>query len=192
MNNHLPAESHPLREVLNIANITLALPEVHGSCCGWVCLGGAKSIKYWATELIGIVDKNDTLALDQEKKLHEFSAENLLKLEKGDLDFNLLLPSDDCSLDERTTALAEWCQGFIDGIALGSKANSNLSKKLFDLGVMREILEDFSEITLAVVGADEEEVTEDAYAEIVEYVRISVQLVYDETKNFRNNFGTTQ
>ena len=44
-----------------------------------------------------------------------------------------------------------------------------------------EVLRDFAEVARAgAVGDESEETEEDAYAELVEFVRVGVQLVYDE------------
>ena len=46
---------------------------------------------------------------------------------------------------------------------------------------MGEVVRDFDEITrVDVDGGDSEEQNESAYAELVEFVRVGVQLVFDE------------
>ena len=49
-----------------------------------------------------------------------------------------------------------------------------------------EILDDFSEITKAGASKEDGEEAEQAYAELVEYIRVSAQLVYDETAGLRS------
>jgi uncharacterized protein YgfB (UPF0149 family) len=191
MNNHLHAESHPVGEVLMAAASTWDLSAAHGACCGWACLGGAGAIQAWTAELLGPVDADDALARERQRELYEFAAGVLLMLEKGDLDFNPLLPSDSAHLAERTAALAEWCQGFMHGLAAGGGADSERMKQALAQGVTQEILDDFSEISRAAVGDTSEEVSEQAYAELVEYVRVSAQLVYDETAGLRKPLEST-
>ena len=190
MNNHLSAESHPVGQVLSAASALWDVSEAHGACCGWACLGGAGAIQAWTAELLGSVAENDALAVERQRTLYEFAAVTLLQLEKGDLGFNPLLPSDDSSLDNRAAGLAEWCQGFMHGLAAGGNTDSDRVKKALDAGVTREILHDFSEITRAAVGQEAEAAAEEAYAELVEYVRVSAQLIYDETARLRKTFGT--
>ena len=38
----------------------------------------------------------------------------------GSMTFQPLLPSDDASIGDRTSALGEWCQGFLYGLGTGS------------------------------------------------------------------------
>ena len=49
---------------------------------------------------------------------------------------------------------------------------------------MQEVIADFAELTRAGINIsgeeDEPEINENAYAELMEYVRVSVQLVYEE------------
>ena len=90
--------------------------------------------------------------------------------------FNLLLPPDSRPLSLRTHALGRWCAGFLYGLALGG----------FREGAARgetaaEIMKDFYEISHAgFVTEGPDEGDETAYAEIVEYLRMSVLLLYQE------------
>jgi uncharacterized protein YgfB (UPF0149 family) len=190
MSSQISADSHPIGDVLSATNALWDVSEAHGACCGWACLGGAAAIQAWTAELLGNVDAADALAVQRQKTLYEFAAEILLKLEKGDLDFYPLLPADETPLDIRTTALAEWCQGFMHGLAAGAKDDAERAKQALEAEVTREVLEDFSQITRAAVGEDDEDeddAPEFAYAELVEYVRVSAQLVYDESAGFRKH-----
>ena len=73
----------------------------------------------------------------------------------------------------RTSALAEWCQGFLYGLGAGNIPDASRLP-----GEVGEIVRDFAEITRAGVdGAETEESNESAYAELVEFVRVGVQLL---------------
>ena len=104
--------------------------------------------------------------------------------------FALFLPPDDISIAERTASLADWCHGFMHGLVAAGGADEGPQAAVMDVPVVAEILEDFSEITKAGADPDasagEQEVAESAYAELTEYVRVSAQLVYDETAPVRN------
>jgi uncharacterized protein len=94
------------------------------------------------------------------------------------MDFRMLLPDEDASLEERAVALAAWCSGFLYGLAThGLRPMEELPEEL------REILTDFSEIGRAGVAEEEVgEAGENALAELEEYVRVGAQLVYDECR----------
>jgi hypothetical protein len=97
------------------------------------------------------------------------------------MDFQLLLPDDDAPLAERAMALSQWCQGFLYGFGTGGAVpRDRLS------GEVEEVLRDLTHISQASVetGADAEE-EEQAYTEIIEYVRAGVQLIHDELIELR-------
>jgi uncharacterized protein YgfB (UPF0149 family) len=94
----------------------------------------------------------------------------------NDADFAPLLPDDDTPLRERADALSLWCQGFLYG--LGSGTTPDPGKVSSEAG---EIIRDLTEITHVGVEADEEnEENEAAFAEVVEFVRVGVQLLFVE------------
>jgi hypothetical protein len=79
----------------------------------------------------------------------------------------------------RTEALAHWCEGFLHGL-VSSERSAELEKRLAAEPIA-DIIRDMLEMTRAVAdGADAREEEEQAYAEIVEYLRIAAQLVYEE------------
>ena len=185
MNRQSPADFEAIQRVLRVAEASWDAAEAHGACCGWACLAGANAIRAWSGELLGSIDINDSSARENQQQLFQLAADALLQLEQGDMEFALLLPPDEDALSDRVVCLAEWCQGFMHGLAAGGDAESDEVKKLFEAGEIREILDDFSQITRASVGGDAEEVSEQAYTELVEYIRMSAQLLYYETADMR-------
>jgi uncharacterized protein YgfB (UPF0149 family) len=98
-----------------------------------------------------------------------------------DMEFELLLPGDEQPIEVRTTALAQWCQGFLYG--LGAGGITDVTDLPGDAG---EVVRDFAEISRAGVDAtQEEESNEAAYAELVEFVRVGVQLLFEELAALR-------
>src|SRR5258705_12555250 len=99
------------------------------------------------------------------------------------MEFSPLLPDDDAPLAERATSLGGWCQGFLYGIGAGKLAS------VAELpGDLPEVIRDFTEISRAAVDdADSAETNEQAYVELVEFVRVSAQLVFDELAPLRED-----
>jgi len=96
-------------------------------------------------------------------------------LSGGDMDFDILIPGDDRPIEERTQALTLWCTGFLYGLGTSAADPQRLP------GELGEIVRDLTEITRADVDAsDSQEANESALAELVEFVRVGVQLVFDE------------
>jgi uncharacterized protein YgfB (UPF0149 family) len=90
--------------------------------------------------------------------------------------FEPLLPPDDADLAARVEALGTWAQGFLYGFgAAGPFPRGTLPAEI------TEVLSDFAEVARAgSVGMETVEVEEEAYAELVEFMRVGVQLVFDE------------
>jgi uncharacterized protein YgfB (UPF0149 family) len=112
--------------------------------------------------------------------LDELVSASSKMLESEELTFRPLLPSDDEPLAEQVEAVAAWCQGFLSGVGSTAPAAARSAAEGAALG---EILRDFAEISRA--GLSEEEAggldePDFALAEIQEYVRVSVQIVFEE------------
>ncbi|HIA92602.1 MAG TPA: UPF0149 family protein [Gammaproteobacteria bacterium] len=108
--------------------------------------------------------------------------ETLEKLNDTEMTFYPLLSPDSASLTDRTGSLSSWCQGFIDGVGIAI-AQKNVPIDSAGQDIIGEIIEDFSQISkltsASVMNQDEEEL---AYMEVVEYVRVGVQLIFEEMK----------
>jgi uncharacterized protein YgfB (UPF0149 family) len=116
--------------------------------------------------------------------LNALAVASATTLEAGDMSFQPLLPGDDESLEQRTVALAAWCQGFNYGLALAVRIGD--ADQVLKHETVAEIVRDFAE--LAQLGHVEDEIEgegEVAWAELVEYVRVSVQLLYEELAGVR-------
>lgn len=102
----------------------------------------------------------------------------LMEETRQDLDagmrFELLLPGDEESLDERTSSLADWARGFVLALLRGDEsAVTGLG------GDSGEFLQDLIKIGEARPGGQTEE-DERALVEIEEYIRVGVQLVFED------------
>ena len=119
-------------------------------------------------------------------------------LASADLEFTPLLPEDDSELDARVEELALWCHAFLSGLAFGGLSLPEGSTRLpVDSDAeaatetsLEEIVKDFAAISRAGLSAGELSDPTDAdfaLAEIVEYVRVSVQIVLEEIADTRGN-----
>ena len=103
--------------------------------------------------------------------------------------FTPLLPDDTDSTSRRTEAIAHWSEGFLHGLV--SAGQTDDVKARLGADPVADIIKDMLQITRAVVDEDEnEESSEEAYTEIVEYLRVATQLVYEELDEIRS--GTEQ
>jgi uncharacterized protein YgfB (UPF0149 family) len=168
-----------VEQALRTAGALSAPAEIHGELCGSMCLLGKEAEPSWAAHILA--DGHEPRAAELLKIL---ASRTWGELEEGDISFRLLLPSDDRSLELRADSLSLWCQGFLHG--LGAGENQGQLKFVYQRGVTKEIIRDFSEITRAAFDESEtEEEAEAAYTELVEYVRVCVQLVFEEFYRIR-------
>ena len=151
--------------------------EAHGTLAGCLCGASGYRFEDWLREILpeGRAERAARAVLQE---LFGATASALIQ---PDMEFELLLPADAESLALRTQALAEWCQGFLYGLGAGSiPAASELP------GEVGELVRDFIEITRAEVDEGQDaEANENAYAELVEFVRVGVQLLFEELADAR-------
>jgi len=154
--------------------------EAHGTLAGSLCTAVCYRFEDW---LLEILPDGRAQAAAAAAALRELYARTAQALVGDDPDFDLLLPEEEQPIDARTAALAQWCQGFLYG--LGSRVIQDASRLPGDAG---EVVRDLSEITrVGVDSGDDEESSESAYTELVEFVRVGVQLVFAELEPVRGH-----
>lgn len=152
--------------------------EFHGMVCGALCVYDREQVD--GRQLLETTDPAQALqrAAGSEEGLGEVVDAALAALQDVDNGFTPLLPADEAELAPRVRALVSWCEGFLFGLA--SRRGVNLEACSEEL---QEIVRDFTEFTKAGFEAgDDQEMEEAAYAELVEYIRVGVQLVFIEFK----------
>jgi uncharacterized protein len=155
-------------DVLATAGSLADAAEAHGSLCGALCS----------------MSPSDESAAMIEKV---FTATATSFGEQG-MEFEPLLPDDESPLNGRANALALWCTGFLYG--LGTGHISDLEALNGDVG---EIVRDFTEISRATGDdADADESNEQAYAELVEFIRVAAQVVFEELLPLRRQVYPAQ
>ena len=178
MNETVTVTYDRMQAALQAADADSGAAESHGLICGILCAAGTSDPALWLDHLLGAGNTDRAMAQSAQLLLTELYSETLLHLNDGDLGLVLLLPEDDTPLPLRSKALGEWCQGFLYGLALGGVREDGVRK-----GNVGEIMHDFYEISNTRFEhelTDEDEET--AYAEIVEYVRMSVLLCHEELR----------
>jgi len=164
-----------LRESLSAAGAVVALAELHGGVCGALSAGGVDAARRWLADSLDDAEVGASPAAVADD-LEEIISTSAKMLDDAELRFEPLLPSDDAPLAEQVEALAAWCQGFLSGVGTTAPA-------AVDSEALGEILRDFAEISRAGLSDDEaagHDQPDFALAEIHEYVRVSVQLAFEE------------
>ena len=166
-----------IQSTLSASHALADAAEAHGTLAGALCALVPYRLEDWLAEILpdGVAGASADPAL---KTLYHAT---VASLSDRQMDFDLLIPADDRPIEERTQALTAWCSGFLYG--LGTSGAADPQRLPGDLG---EIVRDLTEITHADVDAnDSAEANESALAELVEFVRVGVQLVFDELEPLR-------
>ena len=164
-----------LQTALSLAGLELSAAEVHGVLCGSICsqmkTGAAPDLHRLLTA--GAEVSAGSLAPLQ-GQLENLLQETVQNLYGGQGGFDLLLVDDEQALPLRVQSLADWCRGFLIGL---------LNNEEFAIdqlgGDTAEIARDMIAISQAEAGVHGEDDEWD-FAEVEEYVRVGVQLIFEE------------
>jgi uncharacterized protein YgfB (UPF0149 family) len=172
-------------DVLATAGSLADAAEAHGSLCGALCSMSPYKMQDWINEILpdGAALSDESTAMIE----RVFTATATSFGEQG-MEFAPLLPDDEAPLNGRANALALWCTGFLYG--LGTGHISDLEALNGDVG---EIVRDFTEISRATGDdAEADESNEQAYAELVEFIRVAAQVVFEELLPLRRQVYPAQ
>lgn len=164
-----------LEAALESAGAECGAAESHGLLCGIICAAGKSDEAQWLEQVLGEENTLSAAARAARDLLVSLYSRSLLQLNDTDLGLELLLPDDAATLFERSMALAEWCQGFLYGLAMGGVRDDPEST-----GHVAEIMHDMFDISQARPEQVISEEEESAYMEIAEYVRMCVLLCHEE------------
>lgn len=160
-----------LSEALNDTTRKLHAAEVHGLLSGLICGKPHEISTAWETLITSPEDQ---------PKVHQVLTA-LYHSTRSQLvdflfEFDLVLPEDSVQLSARAESLALWVQGFLTGLKLADvpltgREASDLTEALNDLIEIAQM--NYEQVL-------ETEEDEQAFAELVEYVRMVVVFVYQE------------
>lgn len=154
----------------------LSPAELHGCLCG--LLGGG----FGGDEEALLAELEQTLDVSLHGSLADGVASlrsvAIASLGEGSFDFQPLLPEDELELSQRIEAMAQWCRGFLSGYAQARVKSEGQGDAV--LPDSAEALRDFAAIAQAVLDDEEdqdENAAEDAYYELLEYLRVAAMNV---------------
>lgn len=157
-------------------NAATEAAESQGLLCGILSAMGRIDKTSWLQQVLGeAVPQGDELIEEVRGQLEAVFSETMEALYDEEYGFELFLPDDDVSLDERLAALSEWCQGFLLGFSMRSLDSIE--------GEAREeiesLIEDFVGLThIDLESGDAAEDDETSYFEITEYIRMGVIFIF--------------
>lgn len=180
-----------LNDALRRCGVSWDAAQAHGLLSSRLAVGGADAGTGWLQQVLQEADESDALRTECEGLLNTLFQDTLRRLSERLSEFEPLLPDDSDSASLRASALARWCEAFLHGLV--SIDHGVALKQRLAKDPLADIIRDMLQLTRA--AADEEsddETNEAAYAEIVEYVRVAVQLAYEELAEFRGRSGNPQ
>lgn len=143
--------------------------QAHGVVCG--ILAANSTMTDWEKIITGGDENGGTREL-----LHVVYDGSSQQLKDFLFEFQLLLPNEEESLQDRAEALSLWCQGFLTGLKAAGESVEGRGH-----GEASEAIADMVEVAKMeyeeVVDTEEDET---AYLELVEYVRMAVILIYQD------------
>lgn len=157
----------------------------HGLLASRLAVTGADGILDWMSYVLEGTDSGNALCKECEGLLSALAQISSARLSERQSAFSPLLPDDAAGLDERALALGHWCEGYLHGLV--SVQHSNALKKKLAEDPIADIIKDFLQLTRASVGDAVDESTEESYVELVEYLRVASQLVFEELAEFRQS-----
>jgi yecA family protein len=164
-----------IQDILSHVQSPYTAEDSHGMLCAMLIVNNSLQCKRWVDEICTQSEEGLSLDAVSHDTLCELYEHTKQELNDTLLNFTLLIPEDDNSLNTRVTSLKKWCDGFLFGLALaGVKDLTHVPEDSM------EILQDITSISQASEDEEEEEMNEVAYSDIVEYVRMGILLINEE------------
>lgn len=168
-----PAYSR-LEQALTRIDCDYSPAEAQGIACGLLVINQSIDPTNWL-KLLVTGDPKDFYVQEARQLLRELFATTRQQMNGVDLDFALFLP-EDTELALQVDAMQAWCQGF--GLGLASAGIKDFKKLPTD---SREWVEDVVNIGASgEMDLDNEDESEAALTEIIEYLRVGVLMMNEE------------
>lgn len=163
--------------------------QAHGLICSRLAVQGPDVLDQWLGQVLENTDSMTALQMECAAQLRALHDDTYRQLSERGSEFQLLVPDESAGTAARTEAMALWCEGFLHGLVV--RAEGDRLKKRLGSEPISDIIKDMLEITRAEADEDaESESNEVAYAELLEYLRVAAQLVYEELAEFRRPAGS--
>ena len=175
-----------INDALKRISVEQDAAEIHGALCGLFCTVNGLNAPFWLDNTLTNTPEEDAYTVDA---LASESRSLLTQLFNGtekqlageDFDFQLFLPDDNSGLYARVEALSNWCQGFLFGLSQGGLTDPDGLP-----GELPEIVKDIVEISRAEsYELDDDAQDEKDFMELVEFVRVAIQLFIGEMQQFQ-------
>jgi yecA family protein len=163
-----------LTSLLERNDILTSAAEVQGMMCGMLGGGMPLECRDWMEPLADFINQGEAFNKEVQDAFNKFYENTCQQLVESDFSLSLCLPDDSAPINDRGQALLTWVQGFLLGFGLHQADLTGCSADV------KEALEDFSEISRMDEEMQEDEESEQALFEVIEYVRMTAMLCFNE------------
>ena len=178
-------DHNEVEAALRASGSSWSAAQAHGLLCSRLAVLGVAGGADWLGLLFEDSAAADSAHADDMTILQHTCAETHRQFAERQSAFELLLPDASESVAITAAAMAEWCEGFLHGLV--SDVKGEALKQTLAAEPLSDIIRDMLEITRAAAADDDEESEdeEEALTELVEYLRVAAQLVYEELAELR-------
>ncbi len=149
--------------------------ECQGALAGLICTRGSVTLETWLEHMNGNVGIR-FLQTDEKQLLQRILDQTTAQFEQSEKEFQPVLPDDQQPIAQRIQAIMDWASGMLFAIGL---QDENRIPRLSETA--REFVEDLVDITnIDIDTIEDDEESEIAYTDIVEYVRVGTALLYED------------
>lgn len=174
MTNELLPGFEEITQTLENAELYTNASETHGILSGLVCGGVKLDDQSWLKHFNDVVNDGMGLPSEASRVVTSIFGQVVNQITDDGMGFTLLLPNDNVPLDERAEAMAQWAQGFLVGFGMVQQA---LNQATDDIQELIRDIRDISQLSLDFEQEDED--SEIAFVEIVEYLRVGAMLCFN-------------
>lgn len=146
---------------------------LQGWLTGYVCTGARLNKEQWLAESAEYLGIQEDWADKAKLPILGFYQDELKNIQGEDMDYQLLLPSDDEDFGTRMQAFSDWAKGFLDGFGASGRINeSHLNEEVM------EVLKHYDAFSY---GIDEDDIDDDSerlFTELVEHARVTALFMF--------------
>lgn len=171
---------YQLEDALYRVDAGFSASEVHGMACGVLVVDNTAEHAAWSAHVLK-GDAQDVFLQEAGRDLKQLHTATVESLNANQMHFDLCLPNEQDPITERVEALQKWCQGFAFGLAAsGLKSMDELPDD------PKDWVQDVIKIGAATdLDLDENNESETAYTELLEYLRVGVLMMNEELQPLR-------
>lgn len=185
-------EISQLEGLLFDLDASLGAIESHGALCGMMCAQGATDAAQWMLNVLGEHEESNASLQKAGQLLLQIHQVTIDQMNDSNVEFYMMLPDEEESLEARVEALGVWCQGFVYGLAVGGvkedtelpEDSAELIKDIVEISRASYVVDDDAE-----AGEHDQDDNEDelAFMEVSEYVRMGILLIYEELQPLQSS-----